>query len=121
MQRLQALITVKTANENLTSQIEVNYDQKKHYLYYFEQSPDKTAVIYDYNKQSLKRDNLKIYQEITFIEDQKTNNKMLIKELNSDLEIEIFTNKIISSEPSIEISYTINDEEYLYKIKILEE
>ncbi len=121
MQRLKALITIKTAEENKTNQVEVNYDKEKNYLYYLEQDPNKTAVIYDYNKNCLKRDNLKIYQELTFIENQKTKNKMLIKELNSNLEIEIFTNKITSNRPSIEIGYTLNNEKYLYKIKILEE
>lgn len=121
MQRLKALITIKTKENTLTNQIEINYDKEKHYIYYLEQDLDKTAVIYDYKKNCLKRDNLKIEQEFIFKEKQTTKNKMILKELNSNLDIEIFTNRITSNEPSIEVSYTLNDEEYLYKIEIMEE
>lgn len=121
MQRLKALITIKTNEQNLTDQLEVNYDPKKHYIYYLESDLDQTAVIYDYKKNILKRDNLKLSQEFTFIENQTTKNKMILKDLNNNLDIDIFTNKITANEPSIEINYTFNEEEYLYEIEILEE
>lgn len=121
MQRLKILVTIKSNNQNTIYQTEATYDQEKKYLYYLEKDLDKTAVIYDYKENILKRDNPKIYQELKFIPQKNTTNKMLLKDLDKYIDIEILTIKIINNYPEVTVYYLLNDEKYLYKIEIMEE
>ncbi len=121
MQRLKILVTIKSNNQSMIYQTEATYDQEKNYLYYLEKDSDKTAVIYDYKKNILKRDNLKIYQEFKFISRKITINKMLLKDLDKYIDIEISTTKIINNYPELTVYYSLNEEKYLYKIEIMEE
>ena len=121
MRKFKVLITIKSYYQDVTYQTEATYNEDKNYIYYFEQDEDKTIAIYDYNTNILKRDNLKISQELEFIKDKITINKMNIKDLDKSLDLEVFTSDIISNSPAITINYLLNAEKYLYKIEVLEE
>ena len=94
MQRYKVLITINSDNGKKSFTQIINYDEEKQYLYYVENDPEKTVNIYDYKKNTLKRDNSKIYLELNFINKKITNNKLQLKDLNNYLDIDIFTESI---------------------------
>jgi len=121
MLKFKVLITIKSQNTDIKYETEATYNEKNNYLYYFETDEDKTFAIYDFTKNILKRDNLKMYQELQFLKNNITINQINLKDLNRSLEIEIFTSNIISDKPNITVNYLLNAEKYLYKIEVLEE
>lgn len=121
MLKFKVLITIKSQNTDIKYKTEATYNEKNNYLYYFETDEDKTFAIYDFTKNILKRDNLKMYQELQFLKNNITINQINLKDLNRSLEIEIFTSNIISDKPNITVNYLLNAEKYLYKIEVLEE
>lgn len=121
MQRYKVLITINSDNAKKSFTQIINYDEEKQYLYYVENDPEKTVNIYDYKKNTLKRDNSKIYLELNFINKKITNNKLQLKDLNNYLDIDIFTESIEVIDKNITIKYLFNNENYLYKLEIMEE
>ena len=121
MLKFKVLITIKSQNTDIKYETEATYNEKNNYLYYFETDEDKTFAIYDFAKNILKRDNLKMYQEFQFLKNNITINQINLKDLNRSLEIEIFTSNVISDKPNITVNYLLNAEKYLYKIEVLEE
>lgn len=121
MQKYKILVTISKEKEENKSLLEAIYNKEKNYLYYVEDDKEKTVNIYDYNQNILKRDNLKLYLELNFLKNKITKNKMLIKDLNNSINLEIKTEKIEIKNKDVTIIYKLNDEKYLYKIKILEE
>ena len=121
MQRYKVLITINSDNDKKSFTQIINYDEEKQYLYYVENDPEKTVNIYDYKKNTLKRDNTKIYLELNFINKKITNNKLQLKDLNNYLDIDIFTESIEVLDKNITIKYLLNNEKYLYKLEIMEE
>lgn len=121
MQKYKILVTISKEKEENKSLLEAIYNKEKNYLYYVEDDKEKTVNIYDYNQNILKRDNLKLYLELNFLKNEITKNKMLIKDLNNSINLEIKTEKIEIKNKDVTIIYKLNDEKYLYKIKILEE
>lgn len=121
MLKFKILITIKSQNTDIKYETEATYNEKNNYLYYFETDEDKTFAIYDFAKNILKRDNLKMYQELQFLKNNITINQINLKDLNRSLEIEIFTSNVISDKPNITVNYLLNAEKYLYKIEVLEE
>ena len=121
MQRYKVLITINSDNDKKSFTQIINYDEEKQYLYYVENDPEKTVNIYDYKKNTLKRDNSKIYLELNFINKKITNNKLQLKDLNNYLDIDIFTESIEVFDKNITIKYLLNNEKYLYKLEIMEE
>ena len=121
MQRYKVLITINSDNDKKSFTQIINYDEEKQYLYYVENDPEKTVNIYDYKKNTLKRDNSKIYLELNFINKKITNNKLQLKDLNNYLDIDIFTESIEVIDKNITIKYLLNNENYLYKLEIMEE
>jgi len=121
MLKFKVLITIKSQNTDIKYETEATYNEKNNYLYYFETDEDKTFAIYDFAKNILKRDNLKMYQELQFLKNNITINQINLKDLNRSLEIEIFTSNVISDKPNITVNYLLNAEKYLYKIEVLEE
>lgn len=121
MQRYKVLITINSDNDKKSFTQIINYDEEKQYLYYVENDPEKTVNIYDYKKNTLKRDNSKIYLELNFINKKITNNKLQLKDLNNYLDIDIFTESIEVLDKNITIKYLLNNEKYLYKLEIMEE
>ena len=121
MQRYKVLITINSDNDKKSFTQIINYDEEKQYLYYVENDPEKTVNIYDYKKNTLKRDNSKIYLELNFINKKITNNKLQLKDLNNYLDIDIFTESIEVIDKNITIKYLLNNEKYLYKLEIMEE
>ena len=121
MQRYKVLITINSDNDKKSFTQIINYDEEKQYLYYVENDPEKTVNIYDYKKSTLKRDNSKIYLELNFINKKITNNKLQLKDLNNYLDIDIFTESIEVIDKNITIKYLLNNENYLYKLEIMEE
>lgn len=117
MENFNAKITIKNNEEITYYEVNASYDKEKNYIYYVEKDALKTVAIFNYKENILKRDNEKMYLELNFVNNKKTTNTMLLKELNQTSYIELFTNKIIKNKENIEIEYNLFDEKYLYKIE----
>lgn len=78
---------------------------------------DNTTVIYDYEKNSLFRENNELRMEYSFNSAKKTQGSIKIKELNRTVKIDIKTNKLERKNNNIEVEYIIEDKPFLYKIE----
>ena len=112
-EKYKVSITNKEKKEEYS--VELNKSTEKHMFYYKE--PNKTACILDYENNILKRDNEEMMLEIHFIPNEKTNNKIYIKELNNSINLEIFTKEITKEEDKYIVIYESNNEEFIYKIE----
>lgn len=117
MENFNAKITVKNKEENTSYNVNVKYDKEKEYIYYVEKDELKTATIFDYQENTLKRDNEKMYLELKFENNKTTISTMFLKDLEKKLELEVFTNKIFKNEENVEIEYSLFNEKYTYKIE----
>lgn len=117
MQEIKVLITINNKKETVVA----NYNKEKKELFYIEKDIDQTVNIYNYQENSLKRDNPKMYLELTFEEHHATKNKLWIKDLNQTVELDIDTKKIITTKTKKRINYSLNGEFYQYEIEMMEE
>lgn len=117
MENFNAKITIKNKEGNTSYNVNASYDKEKEYIYYIEKDESKTAVIFNYQENTLKRDNEKIYLELKFKNNKTTNNTMLLKDLEKKIELELFTNKIVKNKENVEIEYNLFNEKYTYKIE----
>lgn len=108
-------IKVWIQNDNQTQEEEVIALVQKDKIHYI--AKDETKTTYHREKNVLIRQNNELEMEYLFIENQRTNGKLRIKEMNKYLEIPIYTKKIIQKKNSIEIIYIIEKEEYKYRIE----
>ena len=81
---------------------------------------DNTSVHYHYNENILERENDDIKLKYTFKVKEKTIGIIHIKDLKKDLEVDIITKSINKTNNSIEIHYQIEDNDYYYKLEVIE-
>ena len=96
-------------------QIETNAIYQEGILKY--QEEDKTKVCFNMNCYSLTRENSQIKMYYTFKKGAETRGIIEIKEYNKKIFLKIATQKIKRKNNNIEISFKIENEEFLYKIE----
>lgn len=115
MTTFEGIITIQTKDNKENYKTTIYYNQDEKNIKYIE--PDKTATIFNYEQNILKRDNDQMSLEFKFCEKEKTINSIIIKDLNKTMELEIYTKKIIKEDNNIIIIYEMNDSEFTYKIE----
>ena len=95
------------------------YDEENNIIYYNENNNLVTKMKLDLKNKELTRENKDYYLEYKFIENEETENKMVLKELDKNIFINIKTDKFKLEENKLEIIYTIldSDEQVTYKVK----
>lgn len=117
LENYNVLITINSTSNNNSFKTTLTHLKEKKQLYYVDKDKEKTVNLFDYDNNILTRDNEKIYLELKFKKNKITQNKLLIKEMNSTTYISIKTNDIIVSENLILLDYNIDNEHYIYKIE----
>ena len=117
LENYNVLITINSTSNNNSFKTTLTHLKEKKQLYYVDKDKEKTVNLFDYDNNILTRDNEKIYLELKFKKNKITQNKLLIKEMNSTTYISIKTNDIIISENLILLDYNIDNEHYIYKIE----
>ena len=115
MEKVNCLITLSN-NENTTNDyLTVHHDPDKKTIFYEEK--DKTTVTYNYETNTLKRDNNDMLIEYQFILNENTTNPIYIKELKNTIHIELQTVKLEKTQDKLIISYKIDDNYFTFKIE----
>ncbi len=117
LENYNVLITINSTSNNNSFKTTLTHLKEKKQLYYVDKDKEKTVNLFDYDNNILTRDNENIYLELKFKKNKITQNKLLIKEMNSTTYISIKTNDIIVSENLILLDYNIDNEHYIYKIE----
>ena len=78
---------------------------------------DETTVVFDCNNLILTRENNELRMEYRFNEERPTTGKILVKDLNKELEIEIKTKKIERKGNDVKIQFIVENNEFLYHIE----
>lgn len=80
---------------------------------------DNTTVIYSYSKHRLIRENKDLKIEYIFSKDKSTKGLLLIKELNTTMELEIKTKVIEEEKINTYIEFEIDKEMFKYRIEAI--
>lgn len=108
-----AKITLKTPEKVIEYELLIEFKNNK--INYIEKDYTNTSVLLDLENRILVRDNKELYMEYDF-----KNNKgiVFLKELKSNIEINIDTIKYEASDKKIEIMYKIDENSYEYFIEM---
>lgn len=81
---------------------------------------DKTSLVtYNYKEDRLTRETNELRMIYEFEEGKKTTANIIIKNMNKELQLEIFTKKIIKKDNNIEIEFEIEKNIFLYRIEVI--
>ncbi len=116
--KIRASITSKETKR--IDKVEATYEEKK-YIYYIEKGKEKTVTIYNLQNDTLERDNEEMYLYLPFKTKEETLGTMIVKDINQEIKLEIYTKEILKNKKEIKIRYTLNDEQYTYKLEYGEE
>lgn len=107
--------TPETTTENIYKAI---FHQETNVIIYQEQ--DKTKTKFDLQNLRLRRENENLWMEYVFNEQRITKGIIKVKELNQSLQVNIHTKKINQKSKTVEIEYQLEDENYKYKLEVIE-
>lgn len=79
--------------------------------------PDETTVTYQYNNNTLLRENKELRMKYPFDLNRRTTGEIEVKELDQSMKIKIDTNKLERKKHNIEIDFSIEEKNFLYKIE----
>lgn len=117
MKNIKGTITITSSEEKNEMNVDINITNST--IWYIEKDVKRTIAIYNYKENTLERDNEELYLKYKFKENKKTNNNILeIKSMNKSTNIEIFTKKIYKTNNYLKVIYSIDDNEFIYEIKI---
>ena len=113
MPKIKILVTIKNdANDSTYETLAITHDDIISY-----KEKDGTLVIYNLDTNSLVRENDELRMDYLFDMSKKTNGTITIKEYNKDVYVSILTKKIERKNNDIEVQYSIENQEFLYKIE----
>ena len=115
MSKKKIQVSIKNALEEATFETEVIEEEKT--LKYLDQA--KTKTIFQKDKNILIRENKELKMEYFFEEGKKSEGIIHIKEYKKDMKVQIQTQKLRKNDKEIEIHFTVENNEFLYKIKII--
>ena len=113
MAKTNIIATIKTNNQCQTTKT-LSIKTKEEYKYH---EKDNTKVVFNYLDNYLKRENKQMILEINFIKNKETEAYYFIKELEKKLVLTIKTKRILKKDRIIEIEYTIDKDNYIYRIE----
>lgn len=113
----KSIINVSIQNELEHTHYEVPAIFQDNRIKYKE--PDDTIVTYDYEKNVLLRESKELRMRYQFTLSQKTSGEIEVKEFNHSMKLEIETKKIERKNQDIEISFSIDGKDFLYKIEVI--
>ncbi len=113
MPKIKIIVTIK--NEEEDTSYHVNAILQDNILKY--QENNHTMVIYNYENNSLVRENKELRMDYLFDVKRKTEGTIQVKELGQSIKLKIKTNKLERKNNDIEVSFKIEDKEFLYKIE----
>lgn len=119
MSKVKLTTFLHTSDNDLKYSIIGNINDKK--ITYTEQDELKTKVIYDYENNVLVRENKELYMKYIFNINEQTNGILKIKDLNKILSVIIVTNRIETDNYNLEVSFQVENNNFLYKLDIEEE
>ena len=108
-------IKVTIHNEEENSDFETNAILHENMLKYKENQ--ETTVLWNYDKNSLVRENDELRMNYVFDKNRKTEGIIHIKELEKEIRVPIITKKIERKNNDIEIEFEIDKKDFLYKVE----
>ena len=78
---------------------------------------DDTLTIFDYNKNLLTRENKELKMIYRFLENTKSEGTIEIKDLKQEIKVTVDTKKIIKDNLNIEIIFSVEDNNFIYRIE----
>ncbi len=115
MENYECTISIESIDSKDNYKVEVHDDKEKETLFYKEE--DKTITSFDYKNNILTRDNEKMKLTYYFLLNYKTKNKIFIKDLNNEVEVEVITRKLEKTDNYIEVVYEIDNNKFTYRIE----
>lgn len=115
MKKKKLRIAVTSNNSKEDYNVIGIYDKDNEKIEYYENRNLVTSVILDLKNKILIRDNKDYYLEYHLLENQITENKIDIKELNQSMILKIKTEKFTLLENKVEIFYTLLDSDEIIK------
>lgn len=115
MKNFECEISIESQDSNDSYKVTVHDDLEKGILFYKEKN--KTITTYDYKNDIFTRENDEMRIQYQFRLNEVTENKVIVKNINSEININIFTKKLEKKSDYIEIIYEIENNEFIYKIK----
>lgn len=113
MSKINIIVSIKnTESDNTVKTSAILQDE---IIKYKEDST--TTVRFNYHNMNLYRENNELRMSYQFNKEKKTKGKIFIKELNKELEVDIKTKKIKRKDNDIEIKFSTEDNEFLYRIE----
>ena len=113
MAKKDVIITVKSQEENSSYKIKsiieddiIKYKEKNN-----------TLVKFDYNKNTLVRENDELRMDYVFRRNEKTEGTIRVKDLNKIIKIPIETKTLKRKNNNIEIEFLVSEDLFLYKIE----
>ena len=115
MPKIKIIVTIK--NEEEDTSYNVNAILQDNILKY--QENNHTMVIYNYENNSLVRENEELRMDYLFDVERKTEGTIQVKELGQSIKLKIKTNKLERKNNNIEVNFNIEGKNFLYKIEEL--
>ena len=113
MPKLKILVTIKNEEENTS--YEVDAIIQDNILKYKENN--NTMVLYNYDRNILTRENEELRMDYVFDIKRKTKGTIQVKEINQKVDIDLKTNKLERKNNDIEVHFSIDDKDFLYRIE----
>lgn len=114
MSKIRVKITIQ--NEEVDTSYETTAILEENKIKYVEKN--QTLVIYNYEENTLIRENDKLRMQYSFQEGKKTEGQIEIKEYQKTINLPIITKKIEKKDQEIEIKYQVENQDFLYKIEV---
>ena len=114
MKNFECQILIKSQDSKDSFKVVVHDDIEKGVLSYEE---DNTITTYDYKNDIFTRENDDMKIKYHFCLNKITENKILIKNINSEVTINVLTKQIEKNKDYIKIIYEIEDNKFTYMIK----
>lgn len=118
MPKIDAKVTIATSsNKQLDYTVKALIQRQR--LIYHEPDENKTKVIYDYENNTLTRENKDIYMAYEFNPYKSTIGTLEVKSLNKFLNLNIKTNKLLINSNNIELNFLVEEEQINYKLEVI--
>jgi len=117
MPKLKTKIKIYSDTEKNEYEVNSIYNEEQDKIIYKE--PDNTTTSYDYKNNSLIRENDELKMQYDFNMENISRGRILIKDLNQCIEIDIKTNSIVNKDKNIKIEYEIENQKFKYIIEVI--
>ncbi|MBE6157665.1 MAG: hypothetical protein E7160_02605 [Firmicutes bacterium] len=120
MPKLKLKIDLSSQEEKSKYELIGNLNKEKNILTYFEPTEEKTKVEYLYDENILRRSNSSLDMEYRFDTNKETEGIITVKDLNKTLYVKLKTIKLEINDHNIKIKFSVENQEFVYSIKVKE-